>query len=254
MGRHSAPDDDPGDAPDGALQAGGVALRERVVAPGRHSRPDDDAPDTTQINGHAPSRPSPKARRNGGEVSLDELIAADHEVDEVDTQRIPPVLDEPAVDPPVVAEASVVEVPAETPAVEAPVVEAPVVDAPTADPPAVRPAPDTAPVSTAPPPGHPGHPVLRGAAHNSAADLQLVRSHRGALAACAAAVVLPFVVEIVVLLALGTLDRHSVLVWLWAPLVVAGVLLGTSLDIAHRRVSLAAARPAGVDSRRPAST
>ena len=77
--------------------------------------------------------------------------------------------------------------------------------------------------------------MFRGVAQNSAADLHLVRSHRGVLAVCAAVVVLPFVVEVVVLLVLGTLTGRSVLVWLWAPLVAAGVLLGVVLDLAHRR-------------------
>lgn len=204
MGRHSAPDD--ADDADDTAPVSAVALRERVevvATPGRHSRPDDDV--ETDVDD------APTAEV---EVTLAELIAEDD-----DTQRIPPVLDEPDVDGPVAG--SVAE-PRPSPH------------------PSPRPAPE------------PGHAVLRGAAHNSAADLHLVRSHRGVLALCAAAVVLPFVVEIVVLVLLGTVDGHSVLVWLWAPLVVAGVLLGVTLDIAHRRYAAAAAAPPPVPA--PAAT
>lgn len=65
------------------------------------------------------------------------------------------------------------------------------------------------------------------------ADLRLLRERPALRARCAAAVVVPFVGYIVVLLIIGQLG--SFLLWAWIPTVTAGVSVGSFLDAAHRR-------------------
>lgn len=48
-----------------------------------------------------------------------------------------------------------------------------------------------------------------------------------------AAVLVPFVVYVVALLALSRID--SFLLWIFAPIIAAGVLVGVILDHAHKR-------------------
>lgn len=230
MGRHSAPDDED--------DASAVALadpRERDAAATDTGRNDAAATDTVVEDPDAASRgrhsqaaeypqaaePSQAAEtEDSGEVPLEELIAGDdpagpeREVDSAPTGTIAPVVVPPE------------GTPADTTASFAPVGDtAGAADAGPDD------SARRSPVAT----------VTSGAAHNSAADLHLARSHPGVLVLCVLALVLPFVAEVVVLLALGTLDGHSFLVWIWAPIVGAGVLLGVVLDLAHRHYNRAAA-------------
>lgn len=88
----------------------------------------------------------------------------------------------------------------------------------------------TRPVAAAEP-----HPGTRG-------DLHLLRVSQGLRARCAAAVLVPFLIFTVVLIVIGRTDVY--LIWLWIPTVLAGVLVGTFLDLEHRRLRLAAGRPA----------
>ena len=87
------------------------------------------------------------------------------------------------------------------------------------DPP--TPAPTSAPTPA---------PRPEGATH---ADLRLLRESPALRARCAAAVVIPFVLYTVVMIVLG--GTAAYLVWVWVPTVLAGVTVGTFLDIAHRR-------------------
>ena len=65
-------------------------------------------------------------------------------------------------------------------------------------------------------------------------DLQLLRQSASLRARCAAAVVVPFVLYTIVLVAIKRTDVY--LIWFWIPTVVAGVLIGTFLDAAHRKL------------------
>jgi hypothetical protein len=65
------------------------------------------------------------------------------------------------------------------------------------------------------------------------ADLRLLRTEAGLRAQCAAAVVVPFLLYTLVLVAVSRTDVY--LVWLWIPTVLAGVLVGSFLDRAHDR-------------------
>jgi hypothetical protein len=69
---------------------------------------------------------------------------------------------------------------------------------------------------------------------STAADLALLRAHPELRARVIAAAIAPFVIYVVVLLLVGAATRIY-LIWIWVPLVAAGVLAGSMLDAAHRR-------------------
>ncbi|MCW2497498.1 hypothetical protein, partial [Jatrophihabitans sp.] len=69
----------------------------------------------------------------------------------------------------------------------------------------------------------------------SQADLRLLRTDAALRNRVIAAVVVPFLLFVVVLLAIGRLDAFAV--WLWLPLITAGVVGGLLLDGAHNRSS-----------------
>ena len=78
-----------------------------------------------------------------------------------------------------------------------------------------------------PAPREPIEPGTRG-------DLQLLRQSASLRARCAAAVIVPFVLYTIVLVAIKRTDVY--LIWFWIPTVLAGVLIGTFLDAAHRKL------------------
>lgn len=68
---------------------------------------------------------------------------------------------------------------------------------------------------------------------STAADLDLLRERSDVRARVIAAVLIPFVIYTA---ALFVLDRaNEYLIWVWLPLVTAGVLAGSILDAAHRK-------------------
>jgi hypothetical protein len=71
--------------------------------------------------------------------------------------------------------------------------------------------------------------------HATSADAALVRHHSDVRARCAAGVVVPFVLYAVVLVAIGSFRFSTFLLWIWIPLVTAGLLVGQFLDAGHRR-------------------
>jgi hypothetical protein len=80
-------------------------------------------------------------------------------------------------------------------------------------------------------------------ARGTNADLALLRSSPALRAQCIAAVVVPFGIFFATLVALGHLGDF--LLWIWVPTVVAGVLVGLFLDLAHRRTERAGRGVAG---------
>lgn len=70
--------------------------------------------------------------------------------------------------------------------------------------------------------------------HSTAADLALVRHHGDVRARCLAGLLAPFVVYAAVLLAVGESSTAWAL-WIFAPLVLAGILVGSFLDAGHKR-------------------
>jgi hypothetical protein len=67
------------------------------------------------------------------------------------------------------------------------------------------------------------------------ADLRLLREQTPLRARCAAAIVVPFVIYALALMIIGRTDVF--LLWIWIPMVTAGVLFGGFLDAAHRRAA-----------------
>jgi hypothetical protein len=69
---------------------------------------------------------------------------------------------------------------------------------------------------------------------STAADLELLRAHSDVRARVIAAIVAPFVIYALVLY-LGGSALRVYFIWVWVPLVTAGVLAGSILDSAHRK-------------------
>lgn len=65
-------------------------------------------------------------------------------------------------------------------------------------------------------------------------DLALLRTHTDVRARVLAAVLVPIGLYVLALLTIGSLRWHVVLIWIWLPLVTAGILAGIVLDSAHR--------------------
>jgi hypothetical protein len=68
---------------------------------------------------------------------------------------------------------------------------------------------------------------------STAADLALLRAHSDVRARVIAALVVPFLLYTAVLYLVGGLGVY--LIWIWIPLVGAGVVAGSILDAEHRR-------------------
>lgn len=80
-------------------------------------------------------------------------------------------------------------------------------------------------------------------------DLALIRRHADVRARCVAGLLVPFVLYVAVLLVIGPLSWVRLLLWIWIPLITAGVLVGLFLDIGHRRYDTAPAGASGSSDR-----
>ena len=100
-----------------------------------------------------------------------------------------------------------------------------VASAPSAGVPAAGPA---EPVAAGARGGSPEPPALRG----SHADLALLRTDSALRARCIAAAAAPFVLYTVGLFVVGRTGIY--LLWVWVPIVLAGIGVGAMLDIGHR--------------------
>ncbi|MDP9116780.1 MAG: hypothetical protein M3O28_05890 [Actinomycetota bacterium] len=63
------------------------------------------------------------------------------------------------------------------------------------------------------------------------ADLQLLRQDSALRARCLAGLFVPFVLYTVLMVAIGGVGAYAI--WVWVPTVIAGLLVGLFLDIAH---------------------
>ncbi|MDP9093805.1 MAG: hypothetical protein M3N95_12950 [Actinomycetota bacterium] len=63
-------------------------------------------------------------------------------------------------------------------------------------------------------------------------DLRMLRENPAVRARCIAAAVVPFLLYSVVLIVLGR--AGDFLLWVWIPIVAAGILVGAMLDLGHR--------------------
>ncbi len=100
-----------------------------------------------------------------------------------------------------------------------------------------EPAEPAEPVEAAEPaaPAEPAQPSKRGrAAQSTAADLALLRRHGDVRNRVLGAALVPFVLYAAVLLVLTTTGVQYLL-WIWIPMVTAGVLVGFVLDSGHKR-------------------
>lgn len=76
-------------------------------------------------------------------------------------------------------------------------------------------------------------PQVRRGSRSTVADLELLRAHSDVRARVIAAVVAPFVIYTLAMYLGSALDLYFI--WVWLPLVTAGVLAGSILDAAHRK-------------------
>ncbi len=95
-------------------------------------------------------------------------------------------------------------------------------------------ASDTVSRSAPAEPDVPAAPPSPARAHATALDLALLRSHSDVRNRCIAGLLVPFVVYVVVMVVLGAHGSQYAL-WIFIPLITAGVLVGALLDAAHRK-------------------
>jgi hypothetical protein len=67
----------------------------------------------------------------------------------------------------------------------------------------------------------------------TAADWKLIRDHADVRNRCLAALLAPYLVYTVAMLLIGQMDAY--LIWVFLPTVTAGLLIGATLDHAHKR-------------------
>ncbi|WAX55366.1 hypothetical protein M6B22_12500 [Jatrophihabitans cynanchi] len=84
-------------------------------------------------------------------------------------------------------------------------------------------------------------PVTPRAPSGTRADLKLLRQSANLRVRCIGAVVATFLIYTVVLIVLGRTDVY--LLWVWIPTVLSGILVGSFLDAAHRRIARATDPP-----------
>jgi hypothetical protein len=75
-------------------------------------------------------------------------------------------------------------------------------------------------------------PDARASESGTATDLRMLRENPAVRARCIAAAVVPFLLYSVVMIVLGR--AGAFLLWVWIPIVVAGVLVGAMLDLGQR--------------------
>jgi hypothetical protein len=76
-------------------------------------------------------------------------------------------------------------------------------------------------------------PVPAGKASGTRADFALLRAERALRVRACVAVLAPFAVYVLVLAVLGRLD--VLVLWVWIPVIVAGVAFGAVLDAGYRK-------------------
>jgi hypothetical protein len=176
---------------------------------GRHSASDDDDAAGAVATAAVPASATSIGRHATAEDAPAAAIALE-----------PPVVPLPRLEPPKAAPLPPLDPPKAGPL-------------PLLEPPVTLPAvPPEAPPQT--PPAAAGHAPTKRAPSGTQADLNLLRQHPAVRAQCAAAVLVPFVIYTVVMVVISRTDVY--LVWIWLPIVSAGILLGAFLDRAHRRL------------------
>jgi len=210
MGRHSAPDadDEVGGAPAAVVDAPTDAAADRR---GRHTRVEDEQ-HTGPVPG-TPMRPADERAAAQDERPTEQLTLADIAA----AAGVEPELEpEPAAAPLAETRAPAPAGPAE-PAV-----------------PVLTEATPAEPAASTSPPKPP-----RGA-QSTGADLALIRQHPELRNRVLGAALAPFVVYAAVLLLLSA-KGVQYLLWIWIPMVTAGVLIGLVLDAGHKRYPKAGA-------------
>lgn len=221
MGRHSAPGaDDEGERLDAA-----TATATRHPRPARHAQGNE--PD--EAAGDAGTKPAPKGAATAGSP------AAATEPPAAGTKTPKPPQTAPSDDPDLIEDA-LYGAPADS-----------IRDEPLAlGKPPPKPKRETdgraATDESADPsaaPVEPAAPVaaadgVEPAAAKAQTDFELLKARADVRARVVAAIVVPFVLYAVVLTAIGSFGWRVLLIWIWIPLVTAGIIVGLFLDAGHR--------------------
>jgi hypothetical protein len=174
---------------------------------GRHSAPDDDEPVGALVA--APETEAEAAERRGRHSRSE---------DTADTGPVPGL--------PMRGEQERAAIQDDRPTERLSLVEIEAPPAPEPEPAAAESAEPAEPTEPEPKPAKGGT--------STAADLALIRRHPEVRNRVLGAVIVPFVLYVVVLLVLGA-SGVRYLIWIWIPLVTAGVLAGLILDRGHKQ-------------------
>ncbi len=232
MGRHSAPDEE-----DAGGAGATVVERPAPDRPARHYRPDtsDAGPDTGSdtaaltLRGRVTEQrfsPAGGVPARTGRRTADDPAAPAETAEAAVTQELALRDAAPTAEPVTVAEPAP-SAESEPSAESAPtaVTGPPVAEAPTESIPVIGPEPQQV--------AGPAD-AERAEAEAAPSDLALLRARPMLRLQVLAAVLVPFIAYVLVMLVLNRSDVRTVLIWAWIPLVSAGVLGGLLLDRAAR--------------------
>jgi hypothetical protein len=220
VGRHSAPDD-----AKEVVDSSPVAVAAPARVPGRHALGDADRPDGAADQEFPSEATADDIADDAADESESGPLATLAEVIEAGdvTAEIPALRDEPIAVPTTTTTTAITTATAAD-AETGPIGNLEFVDDAEADGPAAAAKKPRREAGSRP--------------RSTASDVALLRAHGDVRARVIAAVLVPFALYTAAMAALGRLDI-SYLLWIWIPLITAGVLVGLFLDLGHRRHSSA---------------
>lgn len=243
-GRHASADAEPDDQPTQMI----AAVDPEVVPDDRHDTdvlvlppgfPDGPPPGPMAgpdgFGVEPPLAPSRRAQRaeqraqkKAAKAAHKAAMAAERQaLQRADDEAAGRVVPGAATEPPAVAEglaeAPTDDLPVIEPVIE-PVAASPALESPAPEPDPADPEVERVPAEAAAQPVH--------KESGTRADLRLLRRNSAVRARCIAAVLVSFLLYTIVLVIIGRTGVY--LFWVWIPIVLSGVLVGTFLDLAHR--------------------
>jgi hypothetical protein len=231
MGRHSAPDDEPDDAAVVASVALDLGPAQPDLPRGRHARPGEPGGRPAAEDDH---RTQMIAIVDPG-VEVDDIQVDTHDTDViVPPPDFLPLGDAPAEPSKAERKAAKAAAKSAAGAAKAEARAASKTEKETKagpDPGATAPTAPNAPTTPARPTG-PKAKRKRDGETDTQADLRVLRENSAVRARSIAAVLVSFLLYTVVMIVIARTDVY--LLWIWIPIVVAGVLVGVVLDLAHR--------------------
>jgi hypothetical protein len=229
MGRHSAPDDDTVDVGAATTTTLDLGPLDLDGPRGRHSGDDDAAPGVDEQQTQMIAVVDPDVAADDTQVT-DVLVPPEPLIDEiVPLEEAPAKLSRADRRAQQKAQKKADKAAAVPAPVAAPAPAPPTTAPPTPAPP---PAPAPAKAEVAPSPAKTKKRKKDGET-DTQADLRVLRENSAVRARSIAGVLVSFLLYTVVMIVIGQTAMY--LLWIWIPIVVAGVLVGVVLDLAHRQ-------------------